>query len=66
MKNLSVFTGPYAIPAHSVVCKIGPAVLKNALTKAVNDFLPYPRFLGAAVICRFVQHDLCDHLHLPR
>ena len=44
MKNVNVLAGPYAIPAHSVVCKIRPAVLKSALTKAVNDLLPIPDF----------------------
>ena len=40
MKNLSMLTGPYALPANSVVRRIEPADLKDALTKGVNDFLP--------------------------
>ncbi len=46
LKNLNVLTGPYAIPTHSVVRRVGPADLKDALTKGVNDFLPILDFLG--------------------
>jgi uncharacterized membrane protein len=46
MKNLNMLTGSYAIPAHSVVRRIGPADLKDALTKGANDFLPTLDFFG--------------------
>jgi uncharacterized membrane protein len=65
MMNLSMLAGPYAIPAHSVVCKIGPAVLKNALTKAVNDFLPIPDFLVQplfAVLFSMIYAIICIYL----
>jgi uncharacterized membrane protein len=65
MKNLHVSTGLCAIPAHSVVCKIGPAVLKNALTKAVNDFLPIPDFLvqpSFAVLFSIIYAIICIFL----
>jgi len=65
MMNLNMLAGPYAIPAHSVVCKIGPAVLKNALTKAVNDFLPIPDFLVQplfAVLFSMIYAIICIYL----
>src|ERR1019366_7745764 len=40
MTNLHLFAVPDAIPAYSVVRRIGPADLKDALTKGFNDFLP--------------------------
>ncbi len=64
MMNLQLLAGPDATPDYSVVRKVGPADLKDALTKGVNDFLPILDFLAAAVIHRFVQHYLCDHLHM--
>ena len=36
---------PDATPAYPVVRKIGPADLKDALAKGVNDFLPFLDFL---------------------
>jgi len=65
MMNLSMLAGPYAIPAHSVVCKIGPAVLKNALTEAVNEFLPIPDFLVQplfAVLFSMIYAIICIYL----
>ena len=38
---MNTFVGPDTTPAYSVVRKIGPADLKEALTKGVNDFLPF-------------------------
>ncbi|HEY8008611.1 MAG TPA: DUF2189 domain-containing protein, partial [Methylocella sp.] len=38
---MNIFVGPDTTPAYSVVRKIGPADLKEALTKGVNDFLPF-------------------------
>ena len=54
----------YGIPAHCVIRRIGPADLKDALTKGANDFLPILEFLGQAALHCFVQHFLCDHLHI--
>jgi len=65
MMNLNMLAGPYAIPAHSVVCKIGPAVLKNALTKGVNDFLPILDFLANplfAVLFSIIYASICIFL----
>ena len=64
MINLQLLALPDATPGYPVLRKVGPADLKDALTKGVNDFLPILDFLGQAVIHRFVQHDLCDHLHI--
>ena len=65
MKNVNVLNGLNTPPAHCVIRRIGPADLKDALTKGANDFLPILEFLGQAVLHRFVQHYLCDHLHIP-
>jgi uncharacterized membrane protein len=46
MMNLHILVGQDATPAYSVVRKIGPADLKDALTKGVNDFLPFLDFLA--------------------
>src|SRR5438128_747682 len=46
MKNLQLLAGPNVIPAYSAVRRVGPADLKDALTKGVNDFLPILDFLG--------------------
>lgn len=40
MTNLDVFAARDAAPAYPVVRKVGPADLKDALTKGANDFLP--------------------------
>jgi hypothetical protein len=47
MMNLHILVGQDATPAYSVVRKIGPADLKDALTKGVNDFLPFLDFLAS-------------------
>ena len=63
--NLNMLAGPYAIPAHSVVRKIGPADLKDALTKAVNDFLPILDFLANplfAVLFSMIYAIICIYL----
>lgn len=46
MKNINVLTGPCATPAYCVVRRVGPADLKDAVIKGVNDFLPILDFLG--------------------
>jgi uncharacterized membrane protein len=46
MTNLQLLAGPNVIPAYSAVRRVGPADLKDALTKGVNDFLPILDFLG--------------------
>jgi uncharacterized membrane protein len=46
MTNLDVFLGRDATSAYPVVRKIAPADLKGALTKGVNDFLPFLDFLA--------------------
>ena len=46
MKNLHLLAGPNVIPAYFAVRSVGPADLKDALTKGVNDFLPILDFLG--------------------
>jgi len=46
MKNLQLLADPNVIPAYSAVRRVGPADLKDALTKGVNDFLPILDFLG--------------------
>jgi uncharacterized membrane protein len=46
MMNPHILVGPNATPAYSVVRKIGPADVKDALTKGVDDFLPFLDFLA--------------------
>jgi uncharacterized membrane protein len=46
MKDVNVLADPNTIPAHCVVRRIGPADLKDSLTKGANDFLPILEFLG--------------------
>ena len=46
MTNLDVLLGRDATSAYPVVRKIAPADLKGALTKGVNDFLPFLDFLA--------------------
>ena len=70
MKNVNVLAGPNTIPAHCVIRRIGPADLKDSLTKGANDFLPILEFLGKplftvlfsifyAIICiYFISTDL--------
>ena len=45
MMNLQMLAGPDATPAYPVVRKVGPADLKDALAKGVNDFLPILDFV---------------------
>jgi uncharacterized membrane protein len=46
MLNLLILAGPDATSAYPVVRRIGPADLKDALTKGANDFLPILDFLA--------------------
>ena len=46
--NLQLLALPDATPGYPVLRKVGPAELKDALTKGVNDFLPILDFLAAA------------------
>ncbi len=45
MANFHVIAGPDETPAHPAVRKIGPADLKDALTKGFDDFLAMPSHL---------------------
>ena len=64
MINFQLLALPDATPGYPIVRKVGPADLKDALAKGVNDFLPILDFL-VTVIPRFARHYLCDHLHMP-
>ena len=46
MKHVNVLNGLNTAPAHCVIRRIGPADLKDLLTKGANDFLPILEFLG--------------------
>ena len=46
MKNVNVLNGLNMVPDHCVIRRIGPADLKDSLTKGANDFLPVLEFLG--------------------
>ena len=46
MMNLQLLALPDATLGYPVLRKVGPADLKDALTKGVNDFLPILDFLG--------------------
>jgi uncharacterized membrane protein len=46
MKHVNVLNGLNTAPAHCVIRRIGPADLKDSLTKGANDFLPILEFLG--------------------
>jgi uncharacterized membrane protein len=46
MMNLYRLADPDATPAYPVVRRVGPADLKGALTKGINDFLPILDFLA--------------------
>jgi uncharacterized membrane protein len=39
MTNLQLLAGLDAVPAYPVVLRVGPADLKDALAKGINDFL---------------------------
>ena len=65
MKNLIVLAGSNANPAYSVVRRVGPADLKDALTKGVNDFLPIVDFLAKplfAVLFSMIYAIICISL----
>jgi hypothetical protein len=46
MMNLQLLALPDATPSYPILRKVGPADLKDALTKGANDFLPILDFLG--------------------
>jgi hypothetical protein len=46
MIHLLVLSRPDITPAYFVIRKIGPAGLKDALTRGIKDFLPALDFLG--------------------
>jgi uncharacterized membrane protein len=46
MKNVNVLNGLNMVPDHCAIRRIGPADLKDSLTKGANDFLPVLEFLG--------------------
>ena len=49
MSQFDVTVGPDTTPVHPGVSKIGPADLKDALAKGIDDFLAMPSshvFLG--------------------
>jgi hypothetical protein len=48
MMNLQLLALPDATLGYPVLRNVGPADLKDALTKGVNDFLPILDFLAAA------------------
>ena len=65
MTNLHLFAVPDAIPAYSVVRRIGPADLKDALTKGFNDFLPILDFLAKplfTVMFSIIYAIICIYL----
>jgi uncharacterized membrane protein len=65
MKNVNVLAGPNAIAAHCVIRRIGPADLKDSLTKGANDFLPILEFLGKplfAVLFSIFYAIICIYL----
>lgn len=45
MTNFHLISRADATPTHTIVCKIGPADLKDALVKGVNDFGAMPSHL---------------------
>lgn len=66
MTNLHMLAGPDAPPAYSAVRRIGPADLKDALTKGVNDFSPILDFLGEplplVVLLGIIYPIICIYL----
>jgi uncharacterized membrane protein len=64
-KEILVFYG-YTLPAYSVVVRrVGPADLKDALTKGASDFLPILDFLGNplfAVLFSIIYASICIFL----
>ena len=66
MMNLQLLALPDATPGYPVLRKVGPAELKDALTKGVNDFLPILDFLAAsplfAVVFSMIYSIICIFL----
>ena len=64
MKNVNVLAGPN-VPTHRVIRRIGPADLKDSLTKGANDLLPILEFLGKpifAVLFSIFYAIICIYL----
>jgi uncharacterized membrane protein len=65
MMNLQLLALPDATLGYSVPRKVGPADLKDVLTKGANDFLPILDFLGDplfAVLFSIVYASICIFL----
>src|ERR1019366_9716486 len=62
MTNLHLFAVPDAIPAYSVVRRIGPADLKDALTKGFNDFLDFLAKPLFTVVFSIIYAIICIYL----
>jgi hypothetical protein len=63
MPKFHVIAGPDATPAYPIVRKIGPADLKDALAKGVDDFWAMPTslvFLGLIYPIVGVSRRLCS------
>jgi hypothetical protein len=64
MSQFDVIAGPDSTPVYPLVRKIGPADLKDALAKGIDDFLAMPSshvFLGLIYpIRRPVPRRLCS------
>jgi uncharacterized membrane protein len=50
MTNVHILADPDATLAYPVVRKVGPADLKGALTKGINDFLPILDVFGKPLL----------------
>jgi uncharacterized membrane protein len=65
MMNLQLLALPDATSGYPVLRKVGPAYLKDALTKGVNDFLPILDFLANplfAVLFSIIYAIICIFL----
>ena len=65
MMNLQCLTVADSTPSYPVLHKVGPSDLKDALTKGVNDFLPFLDFLANplfAVLFSIIYASVCMFL----
>lgn len=65
MMNLQLLALPDATPSYPILRKVGPADLKDALTKGANDSLPILDFLGNplfAVLFSIIYAIICIFL----
>ena len=65
MMNLQLLALPDTTPGYPVLRKVGPADLKDALTKGANDFLPILDFLANplfAVLFSIIYASICIFL----